>query len=51
MYSTQSILKAYSLSRPKLYRDLATVGVCGPFSGWTQDELVTVWLENYGERI
>jgi hypothetical protein len=51
MYSTQSIHKAYRLSTPQLRNDLARAGVCGHFTGWTHDELVSRWLGLYGERI
>jgi hypothetical protein len=50
VYTTESIIKAYKLSRPAIVRDLQALGVCGPFSGWTRDELEARWLESYGER-
>ena len=50
MYTTQSIRTAYAMYRIGLVRALERAGVCGPFSGWTRDELISVWLEHYGEK-
>lgn len=48
MYPTNAIRKAYSLSRSRITGDLSRAGVYGPFTGWTKDELASVWLEHYG---
>jgi hypothetical protein len=50
LYTTESILKVIRMSRPAVIRDLVADGVCGPFSGWTRDELEARWLEAHGER-
>jgi hypothetical protein len=50
LYTTESILKVVRMSRPAIVRDLINAGVCGPFSGWTRDELEARWLEARGEH-
>jgi hypothetical protein len=50
VYSNESILKVVRMSRAAMVRQLEAAGVCGPFSGWTRDELESTWLHRYGQR-
>ena len=54
MYLTSSVREAYSMSVKGLKQALqdspAYKGIGETFKGWTKDELVGAWLEEYGVR-
>ena len=49
-YTDAAISKVTRMAKAAIVRDIVKAGVCGSVSRWTDDELVTVWLDLYGER-
>lgn len=48
MYTSASVKQAYKKSKLQLYQE---IGIIYPgLASWTKEELVSAWLEGYGQR-